>query len=1421
MLDLANYTPGETIEVVAFANTNIPTPSGSLLINGTQTETGEYVALPQNTPPAIYIANDAGAWTVGVLFSKLPPNTPMIVTRGDDIGKVFVTNYGGNNPQIISSIPHTETINITAEGQSGSFTPSDKTSNNVLLINITGQFLLFTLTINSSQFIGNLEIIVLNGSINSVKIIFPNRTTVRTFATNFRYNYAVTTVNVYNDYNLNPRYVTAMSSGQNVDITTGGIVDGINTAGGAGAVGMYVLQNQTIDTENGIYLSLGTSAPLELVVLFSALPPASSVYVISGSVNRTRIYNIWVGTDYNNYWKLIDFNIPIVDNTTELNALPVPDKTFAFVTGLGNYVKLNGAWTLINPILPALPLNPALYLNGNGAWTSPSTPPTVNQKVIFMSTMGNDSNDGLTFTSAKLTLAASATLAGNSGNQIIIAPGTYPENTTITNQNLSIVGNNSEERGLINFTGTIIVNNNTSSIGITGVKFNVLTKLNAGSLYLENCGTQTFNDNSFGYLEMQDCDTQGASSTGTLSFTGNGTKLIGTDCKTGLITVNSAGAVVVCSRNINIFSPTLISGTLAIGDSVVYATSGTTTAINATGGTLQLDGVTCLTPTNTPARLICSPTAYQLLRANYDYANSTIGGTNAGGTLSYNSINSSIDRMANNSTVITATTYTLKYYEELSVYNITANCNVTLPTVGGLGKLRLYKFVNLPTSTGNVIVNGLTVPPSYTGMVEDDGTAYRNLLPIPSSSSNTLSLTANSNFKAGDRVKLNANGTSVDSIVTKDSLTNKISGQGTPTLLISDASYATTAPLDINTYQVTGNVQIVISSKVGAKPYIKLQSVDENGLITVGANFSSTIITVSSIVYGVTYLSVGGNDYLHLTWSNGGATVINNLLVQINLATLTITGEVALSTSSNSANSAVYTCSTALLSIVSNTVTLTNYLTESTTILSFSCNVQVITVNTTTLSLSTSTNTKTSITTLGASMDTGTAGQRGKSIGAIFVSTNKHSVSFAIIGGRIDTYTINYTGVTPSSGGSVLAGSVGVIPIQIGGISITSSGSLVVIIFSAFSASSINTYNNVNSSTLYFSIINQSTTGTPTAIVSGLASANTIPLSAGIPVFGYSLSNITNTSICRMPQTTAGFDDFIVMYSDNAAANTYCNIYYSTLRVNTTSPAFTGFIEYLKPIKTNVYTNNSTVDFESNSYIAPVNFGSTSVKGFTAIYMDGSNGNNIYGRVLSFGNLTIDSASCLGMVQSDVTSGSLATIVPMGYSLTLPDTLVNANSTYYLDGLGNLTTGLTAYRIGMTTTSSGGLVNFNLDKTIDLNLADFKKYQPTLSLSVIGGGLGSGASVSLIEGNMLQGRIYVAVGTAPSNNSPLFTITFPFELLNTPIISIVTPDQTNASPLARYNGYVGLDRKTLIIFSYGGAYTSGARFILTYNIIPQ
>ena len=357
------------------------------------------------------------------------------------------------------------------------------------------------------------------------------------------------------------------------------------------------------------------------------------------------------------------------------------------------------------------------FLKADGTYAIPIGA-ILNNNVIYLSTTGNDTNNGLIPATPVLTLAQAVTLAGNSGKQIQVFPGNYVGNTTISAQNLSIIGVNTEQRGICNFSGTITFTHTASSNSISGLTVNTLVHSGSGALYINNSNIVTsFTSSGSGYVESTDTDFQGAG-TGIISITGSGSKVFINNNKLGFTTINNASAVVNISNNLLSAPITLTLGTLLFNNNpAIYAASTTTNAFScASGSIVSIINTKFINADGTSAKInIPSGASYSFSNASYNEASSTVAGTNIN-NISYfdNIILATPLSRANGGTGNTTGT----------ALNITATSNNTLTTLSALSLPLLQTTGVLPATsfpalTGDVITTAgsTTSSLSTTGVV--------------------------------------------------------------------------------------------------------------------------------------------------------------------------------------------------------------------------------------------------------------------------------------------------------------------------------------------------------------------------------------------------------------------------------------------------------------------------------------------------------------------------------------------------------------------------------------------------------------------------------------------------------------------------------------------------------------------------------
>jgi hypothetical protein len=119
------------------------------------------------------------------------------------------------------------------------------------------------------------------------------------------------------------------------------------------------------------------------------------------------------------------------------------------------------------------------------------------------------------------TITKALTVANNTGYRIVLAPGTYNENPTISLPNLDIVTLAGSDRGNTSIQGTVTFSHISSSSGIQGISMTNLRHSGAGALYVTDCQVNsTFEKTSTGYIEITDSQLQGTTAVALSAGTG-------------------------------------------------------------------------------------------------------------------------------------------------------------------------------------------------------------------------------------------------------------------------------------------------------------------------------------------------------------------------------------------------------------------------------------------------------------------------------------------------------------------------------------------------------------------------------------------------------------------------------------------------------------------------------------------------------------------------------------------------------------------------------------------------------------------------------------------------------------------------------------------------------------------------------------
>lgn len=236
---------------------------------------------------------------------------------------------------------------------------------------------------------------------------------------------------------------------------------------------------------------------------------------------------------------------------------------------------------------------------------------------------GKDTNTGA-FGSPFKTFGQAVTSAGNTGEQIVLHPGTYAESVTLTQNNLTITGAQGTTGGEIYVSGTITVNQSTAnSIRLNGLMIGTLAHNGAGGLYCNECQINAITKASTNYSEFNQCNVSSVSLTSAAQAAFNGGR------QTGL-TINNAAAIVTVHNSVNCAVVTVTAGVLNLRGGFVFAATTTGNAITASASSqVYLTNCGIYNSVGADGRVSLAG-VYTLEGVNFDKANSTLTGTNVG-----------------------------------------------------------------------------------------------------------------------------------------------------------------------------------------------------------------------------------------------------------------------------------------------------------------------------------------------------------------------------------------------------------------------------------------------------------------------------------------------------------------------------------------------------------------------------------------------------------------------------------------------------------------------------------------------------------------------------------------------------------------------------------------------------------------------
>jgi len=507
---------------------------------------------------------------------------------------------------------------------------------------------------------------------------------------------------------------------------------------------------------------------------------------------------------------------------------------------------------------------------------------------MHVSKDGNDSTGTGTILRPYLTITHALTQVAGGRNTIVMHPGEYTENPTITSTNTQLITYDATGASTI-VVGTVTMANVDSRIA--GLRMaNLIIAGNSQAYISGSTVTEQFTKSSSGYVEVDDCELQ---VTGNVLISGSGSiSIVGN--KINNLVVNNAGAAVLVKGADDCVMPQVTAGSLNIVDSVIRASSNTANAVTASAGTVvTLMNNQIVTPAANNVARVSIAGFHSIISLVYDKANSTLS----------NSLNSVVYfQTANVDSLVSSGNVTSG--NVLTGGLISATGNITSAnTLNGAGLSlsgnvvsALVSAANITTtaniSGGNILTGGLI---SATGNITGGNVAFGGSL-TGTSMSTTGSVTFATTLS---NISIGTGQLAVNTTIGGPSQTGFITvGQSTASQTVNIANGATstgnTKTLSVGENGLAGsttNINIGPVTATTAAGLVTFNTATRVAIANTGASALSVAgnVTGGNVLFGTGVVSGTGN----IT----GGNLITGALTST--ASLSVTGNTATITSAN------------------------------------------------------------------------------------------------------------------------------------------------------------------------------------------------------------------------------------------------------------------------------------------------------------------------------------------------------------------------------------------------------------------------------------------------------------------------------------------------------------------------------------------
>ena len=236
---------------------------------------------------------------------------------------------------------------------------------------------------------------------------------------------------------------------------------------------------------------------------------------------------------------------------------------------------------------------------------------------------GDDTTGDGSLLNPVATITKALTLLTGSRKTLIVHPGTYTENVTVTDTNTTI--STTELTGANTLlSGTLTIGTLGSGTRISGLKMSNLVISGTAQAYISNCTVDNqVTKSSSGYVEIINSEMQCISG---IQISGAGITIINGN-KNVAVSVSNASAQVIIKGCNSVVTPSASAGNLAIVDCIVTALGGNGITITGASTTLSLLNSQVLVQAGNNVAPISVAGIYSIINTIYDKPSSTITGT--------------------------------------------------------------------------------------------------------------------------------------------------------------------------------------------------------------------------------------------------------------------------------------------------------------------------------------------------------------------------------------------------------------------------------------------------------------------------------------------------------------------------------------------------------------------------------------------------------------------------------------------------------------------------------------------------------------------------------------------------------------------------------------------------------------------------